>query len=252
MLNQLHCLRRGLVASLGESWLRWCSNGWLLIRWQSATVQWTRLTIVITRVQQVKRQYCVFSQNQPNRGIGTLQMTLQFIIDHPMLEECQVFSWSREVLWEARRSCFALVDVVGQLADAVDKLQLRLRHGQLEDGRGDPAAVVTVHEPDEFALIGFARDGPDDLAAGSVPSPEWISLLNKPFNAGLSTSIVNDPQALFFEGVLPFDLLTCRQWTTPRVATRCHQISNQWSVKVSAEVENYFLLTMKHNTNKEH
>ena len=60
------------------------------------------------------------------------------------------------------------LDILGQLPHALHELQLGHWHGQIEDGVGDPALVLAVHEPHELA--GVVVNGNGDLGTGSVPS----------------------------------------------------------------------------------
>jgi hypothetical protein len=75
--------------------------------------------------------------------------------------------------------CEAILRNLGcQLPDAVDELELGDRHGQVEDGVGDPALVLAVHQPDELAAGRIVGQGSNHLSSGTVPSPEesinWI------------------------------------------------------------------------------
>ena len=64
-------------------------------------------------------------------------------------------------------------DGLSQLSDAVDKLDLGHRHRKVQDWTRDPASVVAIHQPDEFAAFMVIGDRAHNLGPRTVPSPGW-------------------------------------------------------------------------------
>ena len=67
---------------------------------------------------------------------------------------------------------FSRLDVLRELPDALGERELRDWHGDVQDGGGDPPAVIAVHEPDEEALVVFTVDGTNHLGSGAIPGTE--------------------------------------------------------------------------------
>ena len=63
------------------------------------------------------------------------------------------------------------LDLGPELPDTLDELELGHGHGDVQDGAGDPALVLAVHQPDELRLAGIRGMGTHHLRSRSVPGP---------------------------------------------------------------------------------